>query len=68
MVKDSNGIWQFNYHDSAKSVIHWHSGQYMFIQGCIAILCLVGFESVTSMGEEAKNPRSTFPSPSSLRC
>ncbi len=50
MVQDSKGIWQFNYHDSAKSVIHWHSGQYILIQGCIAILCLVGFESVSVDG------------------
>jgi basic amino acid/polyamine antiporter, APA family len=61
MVQDSKGIWQFNYHDSAKSVIHWHSGQYILIQGCIAILCLVGFESVSSMGEEAKNPKKHIP-------
>jgi amino acid transporter len=61
MVKDANGIWQFNYHDSAKSVIHWHSGFYIIIQGCIAILCLVGFESVTSMGEEALNPKKHIP-------
>ncbi len=61
MVKDQNGIWQFLYHDSAKSVIHWHSGQYIIIQGCIAILCLVGFESVTSMGEEALNPKKHIP-------
>jgi amino acid transporter len=61
MVQDSKGIWQFNYHDSAKSVVHWHSGQYILIQGCIAILCLVGFESVSSMGEEAKNPKKHIP-------
>jgi amino acid transporter len=61
MVKDSNGVWQFNYHDSAKSVIHWHSGSYVLIQACIAILCLVGFESVSSMGEEAKNPKKHIP-------
>jgi amino acid transporter len=29
----------------------------MIIQACIAILLLVGFESVTAMGEEAKNPK-----------
>jgi amino acid transporter len=61
MVQDSNGIWQFNFHDSAKSVFHWHKGQYIMIQACIAILCLVGFESVTSMGEEAKNPKKHIP-------
>jgi len=61
MVQDSKGIWQFNYHDSAKSVVYWHSGQYIMIQACIAILCLVGFESVTSMGEEALNPKKHIP-------
>jgi basic amino acid/polyamine antiporter, APA family len=61
MVQDAKGVWQFNYHDSAKSVLHWHSGQYILIQGCIAILCLVGFESVTSMGEEAINPKKHIP-------
>ena len=33
----------------------------MFIQACIAILILVGFESVTSMGEEAKNAKRDIP-------
>jgi len=61
MVPDSNGIWQFNYHDSAVSVIHWHKSSYILIQVCIAILCLVGFESVSSMGEEAKNPKKHIP-------
>ena len=32
-----------------------------FIQACIAILILVGFESVTSMGEEAKNAKRDIP-------
>jgi len=61
MVQDSNGIWQFNYHNSAMSVVHWHKASYIVIQGCIAILCLVGFESVSSMGEEAKNPKKHIP-------
>jgi basic amino acid/polyamine antiporter, APA family len=61
MVQDSKGIWQFNYHETAKSVFHWHSGQYVLIQACIAILCLVGFESVSSMGEEALNPKKHIP-------
>src|SRR6202163_1534802 len=47
-------ITQFQYHTSAASVVSPHSFNYMFIQACIAILILVGFESVTSMGEEAK--------------
>src|SRR5947208_348961 len=33
----------------------------MFIQACIAILILVGFESVTSSGEEAKNAKRDIP-------
>ena len=61
MIQDSAGKWQFNYHDSAKSVIHWHAGSYVFIQACVAILILVGFESVTSMGEEAKNAKRDIP-------
>jgi amino acid transporter len=61
MVQDSKGVWQFNYHNTATSVVHWHHAQYVLIQGCIAILCLVGFESVSSMGEEAKNPKKHIP-------
>jgi amino acid transporter len=38
-----------------------HSFSFMFIQACIAILILVGFESVTSMGEEAKNAKRDIP-------
>ncbi len=34
---------------------------YMFIQACVAILILVGFESVTAMGEEAKNAKKDVP-------
>jgi amino acid transporter len=57
MVQDSKGVWQFTYHESAISVLHWHKGSFVFIQACVAILILVGFESVTAMGEEAKNPK-----------
>jgi APA family basic amino acid/polyamine antiporter len=52
---------QFQYHGSGTSVIVPHNFNYMFIQACIAILILVGFESVTSMGEEAKNPKRDIP-------
>jgi amino acid transporter len=47
----------FNYHTSAASVIAPHKGSFLLIQACVAILLLVGFESVTSLGEEAKNPK-----------
>ncbi len=62
VTKDpTTGIETFNYHNSAKSVVAMHKPGYMMIQACIAILILVGFESVTSMGEEAKNAKSDIP-------
>jgi amino acid transporter len=51
----------FQFHTSAASVVAPHSFSWMFIQACVAILILVGFESVTSMGEEAKNPKKDIP-------
>lgn len=47
----------FNYHTDAKSVVSPHGFGPVMIQACVAILLLVGFESVTAMGEEAKNPK-----------
>jgi amino acid transporter len=54
-------VTAFQYHKDAASVIAPHSFSYMIIQACIAILILVGFESVTSMGEEAKNAKRDIP-------
>lgn len=51
----------FKFHSSAGSVVAPHGFSFMIIQACIAILILVGFESVTSMGEEAKNPKKDIP-------
>ena len=51
----------FQFHTSAKSVVSPHKFSYVIIQACIAILILVGFESVTSMGEEAKNAKRDIP-------
>jgi len=48
-------------HPDAASVIVPHKLSYMFIQATVAILILVGFESVTSMGGEAKNPTKHIP-------
>ncbi len=48
-------------HPSASSVVGLHNFGWMFVQATIAILILVGFESVTSMGAEAKNPRKHIP-------
>jgi amino acid transporter len=47
----------FNFHPNAASVVAPHTFSAVLVQACIAILLLVGFESVTAMGEEAKNPK-----------
>jgi len=57
--KDSNG--NLLTHTSAASVVSPHKFSWVFIQGTVAILILVGFESVTSMGGEAKNPTKHIP-------
>jgi len=54
---DAKDPQTFNFHPSAASVVSPHGFQFFIIQACIAILLLVGFESVTAMGEEAKNPK-----------
>ncbi len=51
----------FKFHPTASSVPAPHGFSLIIIQACIAILILVGFESVTSMGEEAKNARRDIP-------
>ena len=58
---DAKDPQTFNFHTSGASVVAPHSFNFMFIQACIAILILVGFESVTAMGEEAKNPKRDVP-------
>jgi amino acid transporter len=58
---DKTGIETFNYHETAGSVVSPHSFSYVIIQACVAILILVGFESVTSMGEEARNAKRDIP-------
>jgi amino acid transporter len=57
--KDATG--NFLAHTSAASVLGVHKISYVFIQATVAILILVGFESVTSMGGEAKNPTKHIP-------
>ncbi len=57
--KDASG--NFLTHPNALSVISVHNINWMFIQATVAILILVGFESVTSMGGEAKNPIKHIP-------
>jgi amino acid transporter len=56
---DSSG--NFLTHPNAPSVVGIHKYSWMFIQATVAILILVGFESVTSMGGEAKNPTKHIP-------
>jgi basic amino acid/polyamine antiporter, APA family len=57
--KDDHG--NFVSHPNASSVIGIHNFGWMFVQATIAILILVGFESVTSMGGEAKDPKRNIP-------
>ncbi len=57
--KDDKG--NFLSHPSASSVVGIHSFGWMFVQATIAILILVGFESVTAMGGEAKNAKRDVP-------
>jgi amino acid transporter len=56
---DASGA--FVSHPSATSVVRMHNFGFMFVQATIAILILVGFESVTSMGGEAKNAKRDVP-------
>jgi amino acid transporter len=57
--KDEKG--NFLSHPMASSVVGMHNFGWMFVQATIAILILVGFESVTSMGGEAKDPKRHIP-------
>jgi basic amino acid/polyamine antiporter, APA family len=58
-ASDSSG--NFLTHPTGKSVVRMHNFGWMFVQATIAILILVGFESVTSMGGEAKNAKRDVP-------
>ena len=61
ITKDpANGETRMNF-KTAADVVKPHGFSFSIIQACIAILILVGFESVTSMGEEAKNPKKDIP-------
>ena len=57
--QDASG--NFLTHKSAASVVAPHKFSYVFIQATVAILILVGFESVTAMGGEARNPTKHIP-------
>ena len=57
--KDATGA--FLAHPNALSVIKPHNISWVFTQMTVAILILVGFESVTAMGGEAKNAKRDVP-------
>ena len=59
-MMDSTGKL-FLTHPNAKSVVSVHNFNWMMIQATVAILILVGFESVTAMGGEAKNAKRDIP-------
>ena len=56
---DASG--NFLSHENAKSVVGIHKIGWAFVQATVAILILVGFESVTSLGGEAKNAKRDVP-------
>ena len=57
----ANASGAFLSHPSAMSVIGIHNFGWVFVQATIAILILVGFESVTAMGAEALDPKRHIP-------
>ena len=57
--KDEKG--NFLTHQTPASVVAPHNFSWIFIQATVAILILVGFESVTAMGGEAKNAKRDVP-------
>jgi APA family basic amino acid/polyamine antiporter len=58
-TNDSSG--NFLSHPNAASVIGIHNWGFAFVQATVAILILVGFESCTSLGGEAVNPKRDIP-------
>jgi amino acid transporter len=57
--KDDAG--NFLTHPNATSVVSIHNLGFVFVQATVAILILVGFESVTAMGGEARNAKRDVP-------
>jgi amino acid transporter len=58
-AQDEKG--NFLSHPKASSVTGLHNIGWAFVQATVAILILVGFESVTAMGGEAKNAKRDVP-------
>ena len=57
----NDSMGNFMSHPNAKSVIGLHSFGWMFVQANLAILILVGFESCTALGGEARNAKRDIP-------
>ena len=57
--KDDKG--NFLTHPTGSSVMGIHNLGWVFVQATVAILILVGFESVTAMGGEARNAKRDVP-------
>ncbi len=58
-AQDEKGVFQS--HPTGSSVVGAHNWGWVFVQATVAILILVGFESVTAMGGEAKNAKRDVP-------
>jgi APA family basic amino acid/polyamine antiporter len=58
-AQDASG--NFLTHQTAASVVSPHNWNWVFVQATVAILILVGFESVTTMGDEARNAKRDVP-------
>jgi amino acid transporter len=58
---ESDPKGNFLAHPTAASVVSVHNISWAFLQATVAILILVGFESVTAMGGEAKNAKRDVP-------
>ncbi|HXX70745.1 MAG TPA: APC family permease [Candidatus Acidoferrum sp.] len=57
----NDSMGNFLSHPNAKSVLGLHSFGWMFVQANLAILILVGFESCTALGGEARNAKRDIP-------
>jgi len=57
----NDSMGNFLSHPSAGSSIGVHKWSWLFVQATVAILILVGFESCTALGGEAKDPKRHLP-------
>ncbi len=64
----NDSIGNFLTHPNAKSVVGIHNFGWMFVQATVAILILVGFESVRRWVARPKTPSATSRSRSSRHC